>query len=243
MSKHLSRYDLECIAHRITKRYYRMLGVGAGELTPIDPILLSEEIIKLRVSFAPLSVDGSILGLAAFDDVDLDIVTSDGNTTTHHLHNRDIVIDTGLQQSDCLGRCNFTVAHEAGHHILNLMFPNDYGPICNRKTHIMYRRSKEAHDWIEWQSDNLASPLLMPVPLVLQSLAYFGFRENIVEMLNKVFRPKEYERFCDMADYMCVSKQALSIRLQQLGILSRDKNYLANPYELLRIYCDEPDLC
>ena len=198
---------------------------------------------RLSCYFLWIIVDGSILGLAAFDDVDLEIYTSDGNTITRHLKNRDIVIDTGLQESGCLGRCNFTVAHEAGHHILNLMFPEDYGPVCNRRAHIMYRRSKEAHEWIEWQADNLASPLLMPVPLVHQSLAYFGFENNQVEMINRVFRPKEYQRFCDMADYMGVSKQALSIRRQQLGILSRDKDYLANPYELLRIYCDEPDLC
>lgn len=104
----------------------------------------------------------------------------------------------------------------------------------------MYRREKEAHNWIEWQADSIASSLLMPQALISQSLFRFSFGEK-VEMLNKVFRPKEYQRFCDMADYLGVSKQALAIRLKQLGRLDSEKDYLANPYELLRIYVDESE--
>ena len=44
-----------------------------------------------------------------------------------------------------------------------------------------------------------------------------------------------------MAEYLGVSKQALAIRLNQLGLLDRDKDYLANPYELVRIYVDESE--
>lgn len=240
MSRYLTRRDLDCIANRVTRKYYRVLGVDPNDLTPIDPVLLAEEIVKLNVMFSPLCSDGSILGLAAFANVELELCLSDGSSISKQLKNGDIVIDTGLQQEGLLGRCNFTIAHETGHHILSKLFPKEYGPLCNRTSHIMYRREKEAHNWIEWQADSIASSLLMPQALISQSLFRFSFGEK-VEMLNKVFRPKEYQRFCDMADYLGVSKQALAIRLKQLGRLDSEKDYLANPYELLRIYVDESE--
>ena len=58
-------------------------------------------------------------------------------------------------------------------------------------------------------------------------------------MLNRLYRPKIYQQFSEMSEYLGVSKQALSIRLSQLGYLDRQKNYLANPYELLQVYCDD----
>jgi Zn-dependent peptidase ImmA (M78 family) len=102
----------------------------------------------------------------------------------------------------------------------------------------MYRRKKEAHDWGEWQADTIASGLLMPRQLILESLPRFGLGERI-DMLNRLYRPIEYKRFCELADYLGVSKQALSIRLKQLNLLGKD--YLANPNELPRVYCDESD--
>ena len=240
MSRFLSRRDLDSIANHVTGQYYRMLGDSKGDLTPIDPVLLAEEIVKLNVKFSPLCSDGSILGLAAFAEVELELFLADGNTLTQSLHNGDIVIDTALQTNGLLGRCNFTIAHETGHHILSKLYPKEYGPLCNRTSHIMYRRVREAHNWIEWQADSIASSLLMPQPLIMESLYRFSLGEK-VEMLNRVFRPMEYQRFCDMADYLGVSKQALAIRLKQLGLLDRDKDYLANPYELVRIYVNESE--
>ena len=43
-----------------------------------------------------------------------------------------------------------------------------------------------------------------------------------------------------MADEMGVSKQALAIRLKNLGLL--DREYLKNPYEMLNIYMEENEL-
>lgn len=240
MSRHLTRRELDCIANRVTRKYYQLLGVAPDDLTPIDPILLAEEIVKLNVIFSPLCSDGSILGLAAFADVELELYFSDGSTISKQLENGDIVIDTGLQQEGLLGRCNFTIAHETGHHILSKLFPKEYGQLCNRTSHIMYRRKKESHNWIEWQADSIASSLLMPQALINQCLFRFSIGEK-VEMLNRIFRPNEFQKFCDMADYLGVSKQALAIRFKQLGLLDSNKDYLANPYELLRIYVDESE--
>ena len=59
-------------------------------------------------------------------------------------------------------------------------------------------------------------------------------------MLNRVFARSDYDRFVEMADYMGVSKTALSIRLKRLGLLRAD--YLRNPYALVDIYPEEGEL-
>ena len=48
--------------------------------------------------------------------------------------------------------------------------------------------------------------------------------------MNRIYRPKEYDRFCEMAEFLGVSKQAMAIRLKRLGLLK--KEYLQNPYAL-----------
>lgn len=241
MSRYLSLRELEMIADKVTQKYFQLFQATPGLLFPIDPVLLAEEIVHLNVRFLPLCSDGSVLGLTAFDDIDLCFPMSDGSYTLQSIRKSDVVIDTGLQENGVPGRCNFTIAHETGHQILFQLFPADYGNACNRKSHIMYRRKKESHNWVEWQADSIASFLMMPRILISESMYRFGLGEK-VEMLNRVFRPAEYQRFCDMATYLGVSKQALSIRLKQLGYLDKDRDYLANPYELLRIYCDDSDL-
>ena len=54
------------------------------------------------------------------------------------------------------------------------------------------------------------------------------------------FAPKEYQAFAAVAENLSVSKSALSIRLEQLGLLAR--NDLKDPYALVRIEADEEEL-
>lgn len=45
-----------------------------------------------------------------------------------------------------------------------------------------------------------------------------------------LYRPKEYKLFCEMAEFLGVSKQAMAIRMKRLDLLKKD--YLQNPYAL-----------
>lgn len=85
------------------------------------------------------------------------------------------------------------------------------------------------HDWGEWHADNLASALLLPIEVVHGALCKFDL-ENGIDTLNRIYRPKEYGQFCEMAEFLGVSKQAMAIRLKRLGLLK--KEYLQNPYAL-----------
>mgnify|MGYP000811115975 FL=1 len=60
-----------------------------------------------------------------------------------------------------------------------------------------------------------------------------------IKLLNKVFAPKEYALFSEMAKRLGVSKTALSIRLDNLGMIGR--NDFSNPYVPIHIYADDFD--
>ena len=61
-----------------------------------------------------------------------------------------------------------------------------------------------------------------------------------IQLLNKIYAPKEYALFCTMADNLGVSKTALSIRLDQMGLISR--NDFRNPYALVDVYPDDEEV-
>ena len=66
----------------------------------------------------------------------------------------------------------------------------------------------------------------------------FGLGRQI-KLLNKVFAPKEYALFSEMAKRLGVSKTALSIRLDNLGMIGR--NDFSNPYAPIHIDADDFD--
>lgn len=238
MARYLSRENLEQIANGYSMMYYAQQGCCDTALLPICPETLAKDVLGLRVQSLPLCSDGSILGLSTFDDVEIQIALDDGTFRIEQLTARDIAIDQALVESSNYGRRNFTIMHEIAHHILCRMFPREYGPLCHRKSHIFYRKSGKAHDWIEWQADTLAASLLMPEKLIRQSMKNFCLGERL-EMLNRVFRPNSYAAFCTMAEYIGVSKQALEIRMKQLNLLGR--SYLSNPYALVDVIMEDTD--
>lgn len=135
-----------------------------------------------------------------------------------------------------MGRCNFTKSHEAGHQILKMLFPKEYGGNGQMLHFCLAKPPKQkAVNWVEWQANAIASVILMPIDIVKQAMFLFNLGDKI-GMINKVYATREYEQFSAMADFLGVSKTALSIRLSQLGLV--EKNYFNNPYDLTNVYYD-----
>ena len=83
---------------------------------------------------------------------------------------------------------------------------------------LRYRAGNAAcKDWAEWQADTLAAALLLPLEVVGQALYYFGLTEGLTGRPKRM-RPSPAERAADMAKFWGASKQALMIRLKQLGL-------------------------
>lgn len=237
---YLSRSDIEAIAACVVSGYKKLPCFRGRPVCRIDPTVLAGELCGLSIDHFRLSADGTILGLTAYSEVEVGVYGEDGQPLAYPLDGRTLLVERSLRDDPAQrGRYHFTIMHEVAHQILERRFPDPLGSVRNRV--VCYRGQVQRppiQDWREWQADNLASSLLLPVDMVRSALRQFDLGDRI-EMLNRVYRPREYVRFCGMAEYLGVSKQALMIRLKRLGILN--KEYLQDPYELADIEKEEDE--
>lgn len=235
--KRLSRKDLEAIADRVIRAYMKLPEVADRPIYRIYPETLAEKLLSLKIDYQHLSADGSILGLTSFEGIGLELPGCDDSGEVYFLDGKTVLIESDLRESvEQGGRRNFTIMHELSHQILKLLFPKDYGVKPHEKPVHFCRantaRRKPIEDWEEWQSNALASVLLLPKGLVEQAMCLFDVQGGI-RTLNKVFAREEYDRFVGMTELLGCSKTALAIRMKQLGYI--EKEYLDNPYRLLDV--------
>ncbi len=231
--KKLSRKDIEKIAEKVIMAYMQLPNIKHRKVYRIEPEMLAQELLGLDIEYEHLSLDKSVLGLTSYCDTEVTIYDEIGEAIDCIIDDKTILVEKDLQDDDAQrGRKNFTIMHETGHQIINLIYPNSNNDVVH------YCMNKSANkrniiDWEEWQADTLAAALLMPVDILKQGMYYIGFGEKIY-CINRIFHEKDYKKFCNLANFLGVSKKALSIRMIQLGLL--EKEYLENPNEYLVIY-------
>lgn len=231
---YLDKATMEEIAARVLRAYWKL---PSAQETPwyVDPDLLLTDLLGLSIEFRQLSNDGLTLGMTSFEEMEIELpdcvpgemVQLDGKT---------VLIDKELVNScEKAGRRNYTVMHEGSHHILYMLFPREYGGGEKARSVIKYRvtNHKAKRNTEEWQVDKLASLLLMPEKLVKKNMMLVGLPDQL-DYLNPVWRRQEYERFTWLSELMGVSKQALSYRMLQLGLLREDQR--AHPNTLVEIW-------
>lgn len=238
--KHLKRTDIEAIGKDIYVQY-RMLPElkGSRVICNIQPDLLIEKLLGFRIEYHHLSLTGEILGITCTDDIGIEIYNDDDSEDVIYLDGKTILIEKDLcKDNSSYGRYQFTKCHEAGHLIYKQLFPQDYGCKKGESPVPRYSMAKKEHkkggiiNWEEWQADVLAASILMPVDLIEQGMFWLELGEKI-SLLNKIYSPIVYNKFCTLADMLGASKQALAYRMQKLGLL--EQNQLENPYEFLQI--------
>jgi Zn-dependent peptidase ImmA (M78 family) len=221
---YLSRNNIDNLAEQILCDFIKAEYPKGHICYNIDPTRLAQ-FYGYNILYVTITREGSILGQTSTGKMWTSVIDSDGNDILFYLDGKTILIDSRLNTPKCYGRRNFTIAHELAHQFINRDYPEVYGPqarvICD------YRRSSEPHkeitDWREWQADAMAAALLLPKQAIEEAMFYFGLGERI-KVLSKKYSQYKYERFCEMADFLQVSKTALAYRLEQLGLLER--NYL-----------------
>ena len=126
--KRLSRRDLELLGDRVTKAYMDLPENKGKQIFRIDPELLCERLLGLKLDYRHLSEDGSILGLTAFEGIGVDLPWDDEDDSVYYLDGKTVLIESDLRESiELSGRKNFTIAHEASHQILKMVYPKEYG--------------------------------------------------------------------------------------------------------------------
>lgn len=217
---YLSRDDIERIAEPIIHRYKQSFVPERHLCYTVDPAQLAT-LLGYQIEYVRITKDGSILGQTSSGSIWTTIYDANMNEVLFLLDGQTILIEERLAASPRnIGRKNFTIAHELAHQIINHLFPNLYGQ--QNRTFCDYHRSiKPVTDWYEWQADALAAALLLPPDAVRDGMFVCGLGEKM-RLLSRKYSETNYHRFCDMADYLQVSRTALAYRMEQLGLLERN---------------------
>jgi Zn-dependent peptidase ImmA (M78 family) len=148
-----------------------------------------------------------------------------------YVEKRRIYVNKALLDDGFEGRLNFTFAHEAGHWVLHRHLVADCDDPELPRTQFLCRK-KDAKKPIEWQADYFAACLLMPQTSVQDAFeAAFGPDPlRLINVQSKLSGPCYNEpSVCnwpwiaaavrEAGRFTNVSKQALIIRLQELGLV------------------------
>lgn len=235
----LSRNDIEQIAERILVQYRKLPEVQKKKMYRVDPELLLTKVLGLNIEYGHLSIDGSILGLTSFEEVEVEVFDYTDMETFISLDGNTVIIEEDLHNdSTQIGRFNFTLMHEGGHQIFKRLFPNEYGCKKPNASPVHYHtynseKNKPIKDWEEWQANTLAAAILLPKDLIDYGMFLFGLGKKI-KCLNRITNFETYQKFSALADFLGASKSALAIRMKQLNLL--EKEYLDNPLAIMDIY-------
>lgn len=235
----LSRNDIEQIAERILIQYRKLPEVQKKKMYRVDPELLLTKVLGLNIEYGHLSIDGSILGLTSFEEVEVEVLDYTDMETFVSLDGKTVIIEEDLHNdSTQIGRFNFTLMHEGSHQIFKKLFPNEYGCKKPNTSPVHYHtynseKNKPIKDWEEWQANTLAAAILLPKDLIDYGMFLFGLGKKI-KCLNRITNFETYQKFSALADFLGASKSALAIRMKQLNLL--EKEYLDNPLAIMDIY-------
>jgi len=141
-----------------------------------------------------------------------------------------ILINEKLFEHRSEGRLVFTCAHEAGHWVLHRHYADESGKEGAENDAIV-GEAANTRDPIEWQADYFASCLLMPEKLMAEAFRRIcGSTAVIIRAERRGCKDPGREAFAEQWPYiaaaMCeaggfsnVSRQAMIIRLQDLGLI------------------------
>ena len=226
---YIKKSTMEEIAERVLAAYWLLPEAKKGTATRVVPELLAQEIVGLSIEYWHLSPDMSILGQTSCQPGYVEVADGQGNLRSVFMTGSKILIEQELRDDPSqFGRHNYTVMHETCHQIFKILFPQFY---LQNLVHFC-RANDQKGDWEEWRTNYLASAILMPKSLIIRNMEAAGLGKTLPR-LNRIFDTADYDRFCEVADRLGVSKTALSIRMEDLGLLK--ENYLKDPHSLPRI--------
>ena len=147
-----------------------------------------------------------------------------------------ICIDRSLPANLNDGRLCFTFAHETGHYVLHRELVDQACRTDGARAFIFWR-IKDAKKPIEWQADYFASCILMPEEAVRNAFCkWYGSKPLVLYNVKSAFSGPVCFDPCvetwpmiagvvkDAGGFSNVSKQAMIIRLQDLGLVKNETN-------------------
>lgn len=210
----LPRHVIHQEAAFVRKAYEKSTGRSGAPPVPVEDIIRSH--LGLKLEF--LDFEGQ-LGMK-------------GVLGATWVQARLVCVDQDLMENGTPGRAAFTCAHEVGHWILHRGYVENAARRGSMEDAIVCR-SEDAKEPIEWQADRFASHLLLPERFVREAFQRVcGCEVMVVENVKSAFSgtslyvdpcAENWPVIADMVreagNFTNVSKQAMIIRLQDLGLL------------------------
>lgn len=237
---YLSNEKIEQIAEKVIRTYRSLPQIQGREIRRIDPLLLID-FLGLTVDYQRLSLNGILAGATSSGPDCMIVYDENDDIDLYLLDGKTILIDSALNEPKAnLGQRNFALTHEFCHHVLFSLYPKAYRIKEGGNRVLFYTiPSRKPASREELITNRLASAVLMPESLVRSNMLRYGLGCKL-KKLNRCFAAAEYEAFSQMAAVMQVSKTALAIRMQQLGLL--EQNELANPLKGASIVMDDAEM-
>lgn len=165
----LSKADIEQVVEKHLKKFNPNALTNP---TPIDVEGMAERYFNLSIDYKRLTTEGSVLGMAVFNDSDrFFYFEEDMSIRVKSIKAGTIVLDDYATKTET--RLLFTLAHEIGHTLFHedyiLSLYNDKNYACRSqdsdklKSEIIWTEERT----MEWQAEYFASALLMPRKAVI----------------------------------------------------------------------------
>lgn len=222
--------SLEKEAERFLTQYCRE-ALNQPQAVPIRQIAEEKMSINLIVDKS-MSDDLSVFGATVFVDWDVDVL-ADGELEQLHCKAGTILLDSDVLMMRNMGSYNFTLAHEVyhwyAHRAYMLLRMANAGQGHAKQDSAVQQcyvynngSSRTPAALAEIQADAVAARILMPRRAVVKQ-----YKE-----LQEKYGTAEEMMVADLAIFFEVSKQAMSIRLEELGIMA---NTVPQPEKQRRI--------
>ena len=229
----MRKHDIRTIADRVVGAYKERAHITSDIFTVnIESLAeyLGFEVIKIK-----FGEDSDLLGFTAFRYQRTIVADDQGNEIPLYLSTKSIVVNESLKES-CIGRYNFTTAHEVAHQVINKAYGLNYQQKYRMTPHYYYRKRNAVCDADEVLANQLASFILMP-DKPIRTIFRKAFGMSRIERISPDTNREHYHCFVSIAKLFGVSKEALKIRLQQMGLLGE---YRDNYYDtVLDIFPDD----
>ena len=220
---------LETIARKVISKYDPTLLRKPSPI-PVEDIM--EKAYGLTLEFQYIRKNGRILGETVFEDAEVPIYEHENNEGYKLIPVKagTVIIDASLlHERSNSGRLRFTCAHELAHWVIDKNYFTQLGETANLSSSIMDTefadefldyddlqrkdkitakvvRSSDTDDAIERQANRMASRILMPKCTLKP--AFHQARNNTPNIIGH------------LATLYGVSKQAMQIRLEEMGLLT-----------------------
>lgn len=225
---YLSYRDIEKIADTVMHDFNAEFYGNTAEAkephpTPIEQ--LAVDYLNLTVKAERLCSDGSICGITAYSETELE-TSIYGYMVRIPVRQNEVFLDISFFQPGNIqrlcGKRRFTLAHECAHQLLYHMEPDEGKASCRRmyadKKSYTARELKTKEDWNEWQANALGAALIMP-------------RRDVSLLVEPLLRGRKISLYFDecteqdaaiiqyVSGFFHTSIKAAKIRLERLGYL------------------------